>query len=202
VEETVDYCLRELRLEAGGFASAQDADTDGVEGLTFTWTREEVPRAELLQPFEHGRYIIRGRLTDEERSALLAVRDHGPGIRRDMLPRIFEPFVTTDDAQGSGLGLAIARELRRLHPELQIDWLAQDPVTRVLEGEGEFSVGEERRSQCRHAFGEERPRVADTPRLTDQFRCVGLPRLYHLTIVIYLNTDRLTLFIVHALFAA
>jgi pimeloyl-ACP methyl ester carboxylesterase/predicted glycosyltransferase len=33
--------------------------------------------------------------------------------------------------------VAIARELRRLHPDLQIDWLAQDPVTRVLEGEGE-----------------------------------------------------------------
>jgi pimeloyl-ACP methyl ester carboxylesterase/predicted glycosyltransferase len=33
--------------------------------------------------------------------------------------------------------LAIARELRRLHPDLQIDWLAQDPVTRVLEAEGE-----------------------------------------------------------------
>jgi pimeloyl-ACP methyl ester carboxylesterase len=33
--------------------------------------------------------------------------------------------------------LAIARELRALHPDLQIDWLAQDPVTRVLEAEGE-----------------------------------------------------------------
>jgi pimeloyl-ACP methyl ester carboxylesterase/predicted glycosyltransferase len=33
--------------------------------------------------------------------------------------------------------LAIARELRRLHPDLQIDWLAQDPVTRVLAAEGE-----------------------------------------------------------------
>jgi pimeloyl-ACP methyl ester carboxylesterase len=33
--------------------------------------------------------------------------------------------------------VAIARELRRLHPDLQVDWLAQDPVTRVLEGEGE-----------------------------------------------------------------
>ena len=30
--------LRELRLPDGGFASAQDADTDGVEGLTYTWT--------------------------------------------------------------------------------------------------------------------------------------------------------------------
>src|SRR5713226_9993974 len=40
-EETIDYMLRELLLEGGGFASAQDADTDGVEGLTFTWKRSE-----------------------------------------------------------------------------------------------------------------------------------------------------------------
>jgi pimeloyl-ACP methyl ester carboxylesterase len=33
--------------------------------------------------------------------------------------------------------LAIARELRKLHPELHIDWLAQDPVTRLLAASGE-----------------------------------------------------------------
>jgi pimeloyl-ACP methyl ester carboxylesterase/predicted glycosyltransferase len=33
--------------------------------------------------------------------------------------------------------VAIARELRALRPELEIDWLAQDPVTRVLAAEGE-----------------------------------------------------------------
>ena len=33
--------------------------------------------------------------------------------------------------------IAIAREMRRLNPDLQIDWLAQDPVTRVLAAEGE-----------------------------------------------------------------
>jgi pimeloyl-ACP methyl ester carboxylesterase/predicted glycosyltransferase len=33
--------------------------------------------------------------------------------------------------------VAIARELRALVPDLEIDWLAQDPVTRVLEAEGE-----------------------------------------------------------------
>jgi pimeloyl-ACP methyl ester carboxylesterase/predicted glycosyltransferase len=32
---------------------------------------------------------------------------------------------------------AIAGELRKLHPELEIDWLAQHPVTRVLEAHGE-----------------------------------------------------------------
>ena len=33
--------------------------------------------------------------------------------------------------------VAIAKELRALHPDLEIDWLAQHPVTTVLEAEGE-----------------------------------------------------------------
>src|SRR5438105_15966787 len=37
-EATLDYVLRELALPEGGFAAAQDADTDGVAGLTVTWT--------------------------------------------------------------------------------------------------------------------------------------------------------------------
>jgi hypothetical protein len=82
-EETLDYMLRELRLPEGGFASAQDADTDGVEGLTFTWTPEEGVREELLQPFEHGRFIIRGELEDEERRRLFELREQRPKPARD-----------------------------------------------------------------------------------------------------------------------
>ena len=33
--------------------------------------------------------------------------------------------------------IAITRELRKLHPDLHVDWLAQDPVTRLLEARGE-----------------------------------------------------------------
>ena len=33
--------------------------------------------------------------------------------------------------------IAITRELRKLHPDLQVDWLAQNPVTRLLEASGE-----------------------------------------------------------------
>ena len=73
VEETLGYMLRELALPDGAFASAQDADTDGVEGLTYTWTPEEaaavgLPR-ELLEQFEHGRFIVRGELEPELRLA-------------------------------------------------------------------------------------------------------------------------------------
>lgn len=54
--------------------------------------------------------------------ARLAVTDFGTGIRRADLERIFEPFVTTDDAQGSGLGLAIAHELaERMEGELSAE---------------------------------------------------------------------------------
>ena len=47
VEETVEYVLRELRHPAGGFFSAQDADSPdanghGHEGLFHTWTIDEV----------------------------------------------------------------------------------------------------------------------------------------------------------------
>jgi uncharacterized protein YyaL (SSP411 family) len=77
-EETLEYMLRELRLPGGGFASSQDADTDGVEGLTYTWTAEEGAPPELLQPFEHGRSIIRGQLDAETRARLLAIRSRRP----------------------------------------------------------------------------------------------------------------------------
>jgi hypothetical protein len=33
--------------------------------------------------------------------------------------------------------LAVTRELRKLHPDLAVDWLAQDPVTRFLAANGE-----------------------------------------------------------------
>ena len=82
-EETIDYMLRELRLPEGGFASAQDADTEGVEGLTFTWTADEGVPGELLEPFEHGRSILRGRLDEELKRRLFEVRERRPKPLRD-----------------------------------------------------------------------------------------------------------------------
>ena len=41
-KETADYVLREMTSQDGGFYSAQDADSDGVEGKYYTFTLEEI----------------------------------------------------------------------------------------------------------------------------------------------------------------
>jgi uncharacterized protein YyaL (SSP411 family) len=83
VEETLDYLIRELRLPEGGFASAQDADTAGVEGLTYTWTLDEVGDPELLEPFEDGRFIVRGELPEDLQKRLLSERTRREQPLRD-----------------------------------------------------------------------------------------------------------------------
>ncbi|HSD76144.1 MAG TPA: thioredoxin domain-containing protein [Solirubrobacteraceae bacterium] len=44
-EETLDWALREMRAPDGGFCSALDADTDGIEGATYVWTVDELRAA-------------------------------------------------------------------------------------------------------------------------------------------------------------
>src|SRR3954452_19274996 len=39
---TLDYMTRERTTDDGAFAASQDADTDGIEGLTFTWRAAEI----------------------------------------------------------------------------------------------------------------------------------------------------------------
>jgi uncharacterized protein YyaL (SSP411 family) len=95
-EQTLDYMLRELRMPEGGLASAQDADTEGVEGVTFTWTADEGAPTELLRPFEHGRSVLRGELDEETRRRLFELRERRPKPGRD------------DKAIASWNGLALA----------------------------------------------------------------------------------------------
>jgi C4-dicarboxylate-specific signal transduction histidine kinase len=48
----------------------------------------------------------------EDRAVRIRIRDSGPGIADNCLPRVFEPFFTTKaPGEGTGLGLAISYEI-------------------------------------------------------------------------------------------
>jgi uncharacterized protein len=123
VEETIQYLLRDLRLPGGGFASSQDADTDGVEGLTYTWAPGEGAPEELFEPFEDGRSVLRGELDPETRARLLELRSRRPQ------PGLDDKAI----ASWNGLALAALAEAgRRLG---RADWVDE---ARAL---GEFLLG-------------------------------------------------------------
>ncbi|TCC46766.1 thioredoxin domain-containing protein [Kribbella capetownensis] len=70
-EETADFLRTELRTDEGGFASALDADTEGVEGKYYVWTPEQLHEAlteddarwvielcDVSGTFEHGSSVL------------------------------------------------------------------------------------------------------------------------------------------------
>jgi hypothetical protein len=124
VEETCEYLLRDLALPEGGFASSQDADTDGVEGLTYTWTEAEGVPAELLRPFEHGRSVIRGELEPGLKARLLEERSRRVQPARD----------DKAIAAWNGLALAALSEAGRRLPSTT--------VVQAAERLGDFLLGE------------------------------------------------------------
>jgi uncharacterized protein len=103
--ETADWMVRDLRTAEDGFASALDADTDGVEGLTYAWAPAQLMEvlgaedgawaADLLRvtpggTFEHGSSTLQLPADPDDKSrwervraALLAARDARPQPARD-----------------------------------------------------------------------------------------------------------------------
>jgi pimeloyl-ACP methyl ester carboxylesterase/predicted glycosyltransferase len=86
----------------------------------------------------HARHPVRFNELLEDFAARAYGRPERPAPRRGTGGRRRALFVSSPIGLGHAWrDVAIARELRALHPDLEIDWLAQDPVTRVLEACGE-----------------------------------------------------------------
>jgi two-component system cell cycle sensor histidine kinase/response regulator CckA len=61
-----------------------------------------------------GTIQLAAQRAEDARSLHIWVRDEGPGIPPDVLPRIFEPLFTTKH-NGTGLGLAVTKQIVAMH---------------------------------------------------------------------------------------
>jgi two-component system sensor kinase FixL len=82
-----------------------------IQQVIVNLVRNAAEAMESVQPQELTISTVR-RL--EERAVEIAVADTGPGIARDIVPRLFQPFVSGKRA-GLGLGLSICREIAAAH---------------------------------------------------------------------------------------
>jgi len=67
---------------------------------------------EVMKP--GGRLTVQTCSLSEQKEILLTIRDSGPGIDPEILPRIFDPFITTKHT-GTGLGLTITHDIVDQH---------------------------------------------------------------------------------------
>jgi two-component system sensor histidine kinase CpxA len=109
-----------------------ECKSDGIDGVSVLVTYDASPSLQgyadaLISAIEN---ILRNavrhsppdgkvhvRLSQQDMTARIEVRDEGQGVDESDLPRIFEPFYRTKDASdaGTGLGLAIADRAIRLN---------------------------------------------------------------------------------------
>ncbi|HUK83260.1 MAG TPA: thioredoxin domain-containing protein [Verrucomicrobiae bacterium] len=94
---TCDYVLRDMTAPDGGFYSAEDADSEGVEGKFYVWTRKEIEQVlgDKAESFcraydvdtpgnwEHGLNVLHGAGFPEERTKLFAAREKRVRPHRD-----------------------------------------------------------------------------------------------------------------------
>jgi two-component system NtrC family sensor kinase len=62
-----------------------------------------------------GTLHLKAAPTDDRQNVVVTVEDDGTGIDPNLVPRLFEPFVTTKEEKGVGLGLAISRTIVERH---------------------------------------------------------------------------------------
>jgi uncharacterized protein YyaL (SSP411 family) len=104
-EETLDWVLREMRGPEGGFYSALDADSEGVEGKFYVWSLDELSELVSEDAIAHFGATARGNF---ERLNHLTAR--GPAIG--------------DDERATARAALLERRAQRIRPGLDDKRLA------------------------------------------------------------------------------
>ncbi|MBB4215214.1 hypothetical protein FHT79_002383 [Rhizobium sp. BK212] len=121
VIDLLNEILGDAAFEAQARGVSITTSVDGVflaevEGELIYRALENVVRNAVKYTAEHSRITVSCASTAERLTILVA--DQGPGVRRDELERIFQPFSRGNDAAprgGYGLGLAITRQAIERH---------------------------------------------------------------------------------------
>jgi two-component system NtrC family sensor kinase len=122
VNQVVDRCIRlvqhqldlnnvQLQLELMPDMPVLHCDPAQVEQVLLALVMNAIdamPRG--------GNLVVRTRSLPQSKQIEIQVRDDGVGIQPDLLPRMFEPFLTTKETgKGVGLGLAISKTIIERH---------------------------------------------------------------------------------------
>jgi len=97
-----------LALEVADEVMTVRIDAQMLRRALDNLVRNAVQAVAAAAPEDGGRVIVAARL--ELRSAVLEVRDDGPGVPPEARARVFDPYYTTK-GEGTGLGLAIVKKV-------------------------------------------------------------------------------------------
>jgi len=126
--------LRDVQLEtdfAPGLLPVR-GDRHQIQQVVLNLLTNAVQAMSALPPEQPRR--LRVTTARENKQAVLRVADSGPGIPDDLLPRVFDPFVTTKaPGKGTGLGLSITYRIVEDHG-------GQITADRASEGGALFTV--------------------------------------------------------------
>jgi len=98
---------RRLRILAAGDSAEVRCDSRKIKQVVINLVQNAVEASA-----EGGEILME--VQSRNGDSIIRVLDRGEGLRTDLLPRIFEPGVTSK-ARGSGLGLTVCRSLAQQH---------------------------------------------------------------------------------------
>jgi uncharacterized protein YyaL (SSP411 family) len=115
-EETLDWALREMRAPEGGFYSALDADSEGVEGKFYVWSLDELHELisddaiEYFGATARGNFLEHGSAGTETGEGLNHLTARGPAI--------------SDEERAAARAALLERRIQRVWPGLDDKRLA------------------------------------------------------------------------------